>query len=210
MKMKNIIETNKLELLLLVLVAIIFSTQPIIKDKLLYKYACQINDTTKIEAVYYDTLNQPLPMHVNKFLLENVTIAQKMEGRTGFPASLALAQGMLESNFGRSELSKRAHNYHGIIYCNRADRPINLTDGFSKKSIKWSGWRTRERGWKNYFEMMSDPKWIFKSKWHKHTDKRNYFDKMARGIAGAYAEDPAYADKLIELNLKYNLTRFDR
>lgn len=178
-----------------------------VSEKLRQTYAFQ--DTVEVGVLVFDTLNYPLPKHVNSFLNNNVKYAQSYQEKTGFPASVALAQGMLESNFGRSILSKKANNFHGIIYCKRADKAITLNDGTTGAPIKWSGWNSVRNGWKAYFEMMADPKWIFKDKWEKHKNKDNYFELIAKSIAKTYAEDPQYATKLIDLEKRYNLTQYD-
>lgn len=189
------------------LTIVVFTQKLFVAAKLRYVYAFQ--DTVEVGVMIYDTLNYPLPKHVNTFLNNNLKHAQRYHEKTGFPASVALAQGMLESNYGRSSLSKKANNFHGIIYCKRADKSVVMNDGTSGAPIKWSGWNSVRSGWKAYFEMMADPKWIFKSRWEKHKDKDNYFELIARSIASAYAEDPLYATKLINLEKKYNLTCYD-
>lgn len=207
--MNFLFKTRFLEIVLLIaILGLTFTHKIFVEDRLekLYSY----KDTVDVGVLIYDTLNQPLPKHVNSFLNKHLRYAQRMQERTGFPASVAIAQGMLESNFGRSSLSKRANNYHGIVYCKRADGAVVIPDGTTRKKIKWSSWKSVANGWKAYFEMMNDPDWIFKHRWEKHINKENYFELIVKSIAPYYAEDPQYAHKLIDLEKRYKLTQYDR
>jgi flagellum-specific peptidoglycan hydrolase FlgJ len=53
-------------------------------------------------------------MSVEDYILKYSTIAKAEMKRVGIPASITIAQGILESNFGNSELAKNANNHFGI------------------------------------------------------------------------------------------------
>lgn len=48
------------------------------------------------------------------YIRSYLAIAIEEMNRSGIPASITLAQGMLESNYGRSELARQANNHFGI------------------------------------------------------------------------------------------------
>ena len=126
--------------------------------------------------------------------------------RTGVPASITLAQGMLESGAGTSPLATKAHNHFGMkchsdwkgekfFYddetpdeCFRVYRTVE--DSFRAHSDFLRG---RER---YHFLFELDP-----------TDYKGW----ARGLRRAgYATDPGYATKLINLIEDFQLYRFDK
>ncbi|MBO4263721.1 MAG: glucosaminidase domain-containing protein [Bacteroidales bacterium] len=126
--------------------------------------------------------------------------------RSGIPASITLAQGMLESDAGRSELAVKANNHFGIK-CHKG----------------WSGERhSRDDDRKNEcFRVYPSVEASFQD----HSDFLRYRDRYkslfeldpgdykgwARGLkAAGYATDKAYAEKLIRQIEQYDLTRFDR
>src|SRR5687767_13115449 len=56
-----------------------------------------------------------------QFFQDSIGSAQTSETATSVPASVTLAQGMLESDWGRSRLAREANNLFGIKATPRAD-----------------------------------------------------------------------------------------
>ena len=54
--------------------------------------------------------------------------------RSGVPASITLAQGMLESGYGNSELARKANNHFGIKCHSKWKGPIYRIDDDQKMS----------------------------------------------------------------------------
>jgi len=123
----------------------------------------------------------------------------------GIPASITLAQGILESGAGRGELTQKAHNHFGI------------------KCHDWTGDRVYhdddEKG--ECFRKYKDPKYSFRDHSLFLAERSRYqalfklkkddYKGWARGLkAAGYATDPKYPDKLIGIIEKNNLTRFDK
>lgn len=132
-----------------------------------------------------------------------VAIAQ-ME-RYNIPASITLAQGLLESGAGTSKLTRKSNNHFGI----KADK-------------SWKGRRTSsmDNGRLCYFrvydsamESYEDHSKFLAGRSHyaflfdlKKTDYKGW----AKGLKKAgYAEDPAYPSKLINLIERYELYKYD-
>lgn len=126
--------------------------------------------------------------------------------RTGVPASITLAQGIVESGAGQSPLAVHANNHFGIKCHNdwtgkkyyKDDEQVqecfrayaSVEESYRAHS---DFLRARDR-YKGLFDL--DP-----------TDYKGW----ARGLKRAgYATDPAYATKLIDLIEDFGLDRFDR
>ncbi len=124
--------------------------------------------------------------------------------RSGIPASITLAQGLLESAAGRSTLAREGNNHFGI-----------------KCHSDWEGetmLRSDDRP-DECFRVYSDPAESFAD----HTrflQRRRYerlFDLDAGDYVGwahglrecGYATDPNYADRLITIIERYGLTTYD-
>lgn len=126
--------------------------------------------------------------------------------RTGVPASITLAQGILESNSGQSKLAVQGNNHFGIKCHNDWDgRKMRLDDDARREC----------------FRVYPDASASFRD----HSDFLRYRDRYkplfdldpedyrgwARGLKKAgYATDPSYAGKLIALIERYELYRYDR
>ncbi|MCL5958157.1 MAG: glucosaminidase domain-containing protein [Chloroflexi bacterium] len=148
-----------------------------------------------------------------QFIAAAAPAAQASERETGVPASVTIAQAMLESDWGKSGLSKTANNYFGI------------------KATGKGG--TAGVVWMNTWEVINGqnvtvnaPFRAYKSMADSFVDHGKFFVENARyalalksagdSIAFAreihragYATDPAYSDKLIGLMKKFNLLQFD-
>jgi LysM repeat protein len=60
------------------------------------------------------TSSTPLPISEAAYVTNYKDIAISEMKRTGIPASITLAQGMIESDYGRSRLAREANNHFGI------------------------------------------------------------------------------------------------
>lgn len=126
--------------------------------------------------------------------------------RSGVPASITLAQGMLESNYGRSELAVKANNHFGIQAHG---------DAWKGKTYEHmdSGELRKFRKYKSVLESYEDhSNFLVKNKRYAGLFKleRTDYKGWARGLKSAgYAEDPAYADKLIRVIEMYGLDKYD-
>jgi len=133
-------------------------------------------------------------------------IAKDEMKQYGIPASITLAQGILESGAGRGELTKKANNHFGI-----------------KCHSDWSGDRAYHDDDEDQecFRKYADPKFSFRDHSLFLTERSRYRDlfkfkkddykSWAKGLRKAgYATDPKYPQKLIGIIEKYNLSSYDR
>jgi LysM repeat protein len=120
------------------------------------------------------------------------------------PASITLAQGVLESGAGRSELTRRSNNHFGI------------------KCHGWTGRKSYHdddelgecfRAYDSAYESYQDHS-IFLTSSQRYSSlfrlKRTDYKGWARGLkACGYATSPTYATRLIEIIELYKLYRYD-
>ena len=124
----------------------------------------------------------------------------------GIPASITLAQGLLESGTGKSTLATRNNNHFGLK-C------------FSKKCNKGHCSNHSDDHHKDFFRIFPSPEesYLAHSKLLQNERYRGLFQLKptdyrgwARGLSKAgYATDPQYANKLIRLIETLELHRFD-
>lgn len=131
-------------------------------------------------------------------------IAEKQQKEHGIPASIILAQGLLESGAGESELTRMSNNHFGIK-CTDWTGPRVYHDD----DIKGDCFRKYDRAIDSYEDHVNFLKtrkryaFLFNL---KPTD----YESWAFGLKKAgYATDPSYAYKLISIIENYNLHRFD-
>jgi LysM repeat protein len=126
--------------------------------------------------------------------------------RTGIPASITLAQGMIESNFGRSSLAREANNHFGIKCHNDWTGPTirhhddRRNDCFRKYS------RPEDSFYDHSDFLVSGSRYNFLFDLSP-TDYKGW----ARGLKRAgYATNPDYANMLIRKIEENNLYYFDK
>lgn len=161
-------------------------------------------------------VNASYRTYVQDYIQQHKDIAVAEMHRTGIPASIKLAQGMLESNWGRSELARTANNHFGIkcgsawkggaFYKEDDDRDRN------GKLIK-SCFRSFDSAYDSYVahsDFLTDPNKAYRyGKLFKL--KRTDYKAWAKGLRkSGYATDKKYPKKLISLIEKYNLDQYDK
>ena len=131
-------------------------------------------------------------------------IAIKEMKRTGVPASITLAQGILESNAGQSVLATKGNNHFGIKCHNDwKGKTMKMDDNAPKECFRvYPNAEASFRDHSDFLRSRDRYKSLFEL---KQTDYKGW----ARGLKKAgYATDPGYADKLITLIEDYELYRF--
>lgn len=132
-------------------------------------------------------------------------IAIREMERTGIPASITLAQGILESGCGKSELATKANNHFGIKCHNWEGDTYTMDD--DKKNECFRKYKNAEQSWIDHSEFLtSRPRYagLFNL---KSTD----YKAWAKGLkAAGYATNPQYADLLIKIIEDEELYKYDR
>ena len=121
------------------------------------------------------------------------------------PASITLAQGVLESGYGEGTLAKKANNHFGIK-CHKGWKGKSIRHDDDAKNECFRSYKNPLRSYRDHSLFLVDRdrySSLFKL-------KRKDYKGWARGLkAAGYATDPKYAEKLISLIERFNLTRFD-
>lgn len=125
---------------------------------------------------------------------------------TGIPASITLAQGMLESSYGNSPLAKYAKNHFGIKCHKEWTGPTFIQDDDEKNEC-FRKYYSEYDSYRDHSEfLMTRERYAFLFEL-KSTDYKGW----ARGLKQAgYATNPKYADMLIKLIEDNNLHEYDK
>jgi hypothetical protein len=141
--------------------------------------------------------------------------AQRSFKSTGVPASVTVAQAILESDWGRSRLTRQGNNLFGIKALGKVSGPAGVVTLATWEHIGDSD-VVVQAPFKAYYTLeqsIDDHGRFFRN------NRRYAYALSAAGDARAfaqaiqdagYATDPSYASKLIRLMDRYNLYRFDR
>lgn len=135
-------------------------------------------------------------------------VAQTEMEKFGIPASITLAQGLLESNVGESKLATHNNNHFGIKCFSRTCKKghcSNFTDDshkdfFRKYKSAWESYRAhslllqRNSRYNSLFNL-------------KHTDYKGWSYGLKKA---GYATDKQYGDKLINLIEDLGLHDYDQ
>ncbi len=133
-------------------------------------------------------------------------IAVREMHRYGIPASITLAQGILESGSGKSPLAIRSNNHFGIK-CHKGWTGKSVSHDDDKIAECFRKYEHPEISYKDHSEFLTTRKRY--SKLFKL--RKNDYVGWAYGLKQAgYATDIKYPQKLIGLIRKYNLDKYDR
>ncbi|WP_445749577.1 glucosaminidase domain-containing protein [Polaribacter sp.] len=162
-----------------------------------------VNETKHVEKLKETEVN------LNKFTLEYIErfapIAVKKMHTHKIPASITLAQGVLESGSGRSELALKSNNHFGIK-CHTNWTGESVTHDDDEKGECFRKYEFPETSYEDHSAFLTQRKryeflFSFGTKDYK---------KWAKGLKDAgYATDPKYPEKLIKIIEDYKLHEFD-
>ena len=138
------------------------------------------------------------------YIAEYAPIAREEMKLYKIPASITLAQGILESGAGEGDLTRRANNHFGI-----------KCHGWKGAKVYHDDDRRQE-----CFRKYNDPKYSYRDHSLFLTERTRYADLFrldikdykgwAKGLrAAGYATDRKYPDKLISLIERYQLYLYD-
>lgn len=144
------------------------------------------------------------PSNIEAYISIYSDIAQNEMKLYDIPASITLAQGILESGSGKGRLAREANNHFGI------------------KCHEWTGARIYHDDDKSQecFRKYKEAKYSFRDHSLFLLERRRYsglfelrkddYKRWAKGLrAAGYATDKKYPDKLISLIERYELYKFD-
>lgn len=142
---------------------------------------------------------------IERYIEKFGPIARKEMQAYGIPASITLAQGILESGMGYGRLATEANNHFGIK-CHKTWTGKRIYHDDDKKGECFRVYSNPETSYRDHSLFLKN-----RSRYAFLFDIRtSQYKAWAKGLKKAgYATDPKYPDKLIRLIERFDLTRFD-
>ena len=138
------------------------------------------------------------------YIQKYYTIAQEQMRKYGVPASITLAQGILESGSGKSKLAAEANNHFGIkCHDTWNGATMHLDDDAPNECFR--KYKSVEQSFEDHSVFLKKPRYeeLFNL---EITDYKGW----AQGLKKCgYATSSTYAKNLIDLIEKYELVQFD-
>ena len=168
-----------------------------IRTFIIYLFLC----LTASAALHADEQKSPQEKYIERF----ASLAVEEMYRSGVPASITLAQGLLESRYGLSDLAAKGNNHFGIKCHNnwQGGRMYHDDDAKGECFRKYDSPEQSYRDHSDFLRYRDRYKFLFD---YDVTD----YKAWAHGLKKAgYATDPAYSSKLIRLIEEYELHEYD-
>ncbi len=148
-----------------------------------------------------------VPLKAVLYVQKYQVIAVEEMHRMGIPASIKIAQAMLESNYGESQLAQKASNHFGL----------KCKDDWTGASTEYTDDETNEcfRAYYSAFESFHDHSNFLRYHYRAFYDelfdsKTKDYKVWAEGLqVGGYANNSNYAKSLIDIVERYDLQRLD-
>ena len=126
--------------------------------------------------------------------------------RTGIPASITLAQGMIESDYGRSRLAREGNNHFGIK-CHSDWTGPTIRHNDDRRNECFRKYRKPEESYYDHSDFLKSGSRYNSLFYLESSDYKGW----AKGLKNAgYATNPDYANMLIRKIEEYRLMNFDR
>ena len=152
-------------------------------------------------------LAEPLPSGFRGEFLEHVASGAVLgDWRYGVPASITMAQAILESGWGKVA---PGYNLFGMKGEGTAGSEVHRVVEYSrgKRSVRKASFRS----YRSVAESITDHARVLGTSERYAAARAAGDDALAyaKSLQGKYATDPHYAKKLMDLSERYNLGRFD-
>lgn len=139
------------------------------------------------------------------YIAQYCDMAMDQMEKYGIPASITLAQGILESNSGRSTLAVKGNNHFGIK-CHNGWKGKTMTQDDDRKNECFRVYSSAKESFEDHSLFLVNGSRYAELFELSATDYKGW----ARGLKKAgYATSPTYADNLIGLIERYGLDRYD-
>jgi len=144
--------------------------------------------------------------HTEQYIERYAKTAIQEMHKFGIPASISLAQGLVESRYGTSKLAVRNNNHFGMKCFSKKCRDghcSNFGDDHHKDFFRI--YKTPWDSWRAHSLMLANGRYARLKKFGKN------YRKWAQGLENlGYATDRSYAEKLIGVIERYDLHQYDR
>lgn len=150
-------------------------------------------------------LNAQSNISESQYINKYSELAVKEMKRVGIPASITLAQGMLESGNGNSTLARKSNNHFGIK-CHNDWNGKRVYHDDDRKGECFRHYKSVYKSYIDHSNFLTDKSRYASLFQLKTTDYKGW----AKGLKKAgYATDPKYSSRLIHIIEENNLQRFD-
>lgn len=164
----------------------------------------------------FKLINDQGGLYQDIFIIEIAEYAAEASHEHDIFPSIIIAQAILESNWGRSELAKEHNNLHGIKSDEEGKSVEYLTDEFEEGALEahqeFAGFETFDHPGESvirHAELM-ELGTRYDSELYAGVSQAVDYKEAAHALQEAgYATDPDYADKLITIIEKYGLNTYD-
>ncbi|MDO1499692.1 glucosaminidase domain-containing protein [Winogradskyella maritima] len=163
------------------------------------------SEPVKPEAVEAKPVEAPSNLSRTELYVFNYAdIAMEEMRSSKIPASITLAQGILESGSGQGRLATKANNHFGIKCHGWSGKKIYHDD--DRKQECFRSYRDASTSFRDHSEFLTG-----RSRYASLFDLApDDYKRWAKGLkAAGYATDPRYPKKLIDLIERYELYKFD-
>jgi flagellum-specific peptidoglycan hydrolase FlgJ len=165
-------------------------------------YPSTNNTTEVIQSTSKTVVTSDL---INNYVLQYKDIAMGNMKTYGIPASIILAQGILESGAGKGDLAVDANNHFGIK-CHKEwlGESVRHDDDSAQECFR--KYPQAADSYRDHALFL-----VGKKRYEKlFTYEKDDYKSWAKGLrAAGYATDPNYPDKLISYIERYNLHQYD-
>ena len=151
-----------------------------------------------------------------KFVKELVPTAQSLQREFGILASVSLAQAMIESDFGRSQLASQHFNLYGVK-TDANDPQAALYPTLEYYDEEWVEIHDYFKVYASWQESMREHSLLIVNgtTWNPNQyeavlQARTYQDQARALQSSGYATDPDYGDKLIKMIQEWQLDQYDQ
>lgn len=179
------------------------------------KEAKQEVKKTRFKTTFQDTAVNTTEVAKKSLKIENkgvfeayierfTKVALTEQEKYGIPASITLAQGIIESNAGRSKMAQRDNNHFGIKCY---DKCIGCRCANYADDDIYDMFRIFESAWESYRE---HSKVLLRERYKNCFKSRNYKHWAKELQRCGYATSKKYAQNLILIIEKYKLNKLDK
>jgi len=150
--------------------------------------------------------NKPLNKYTLQYIKKYASLAVLEMHKYKIPASITLAQGVLESGNGRSQLASKSNNHFGIK-CHTGWKGGRVFHDDDEKGECFRKYKYVQSSYEDHSKFLSGRRRyasLFKL-------RKSDYKGWAKGLKKAgYATDKKYPKKLISIIENYNLYKFDK
>lgn len=176
-----------------------------------------IEEVEEVRSVYIlEKGEEKLETNQFSFIKEVIPQAEELAKENGLYTSIMVAQAILESDWGQSELAVEANNLFGIkgSYEGESYQKATLEDDGrgNKYEIvdKFAKYPTTRESLESNANLLAEglsyDERFYEDVWVENTED---YKESARSLTGTYATDIKYSNKLIEIIEKYRLHELD-